>query len=259
MIDNKTSDFIKSSIGSDFDFSIILGSGLKPLLSSITDTIKIPYKEIPGFPVSTVKGHHGQIVAGCIGQKKVIGFDGRFHLYEGYHLNEVIQPVIVSDALGVKNLIVSNAAGGIQMDMSVGDIMFIKDYINFQHCEIDIKGDNNGSIDGALLTSAREIALQSEIAVKEGVYVGVLGPTFETPAEYKMFHRFGGDAIGMSTVPELMVAKVLGMDVFAVSVIVDIGYPTSEIIEISHDIVLDEAEKAAPKLLQIVEKLIELN
>jgi len=260
-----TSNYILERTKFKTDIAIILGTGLGGLVKEIEIEHAIPYSEIPNFPVSTVEGHKGQLIFGTLGGKKVIAMQGRFHHYEGYNLKEVTFPVRVMKSLGIKTLFVSNASGGLNPGFKVGDVMMITDHINM-FGDNPLMGPNIKELGPrfpdmsqpynlALRHKALEIARQNEIALKEGVYVGVAGPTFETPAEYKMFRILGGDAIGMSTVPEVIVARHMDMAVFGISIITDSGVP-GEIVEISHEEVQKVAASAEPKMSLIIREMV---
>jgi len=244
---------------------IILGSGLGGLVELIDKETEIAYSDIPNFPVSTVLGHGGQLVFGKIDGCEVMLMAGRFHYYEGYSMEEVTFPVRVMKALGVHTLIVSNASGGTNPAFNIGDLMIIKDHVNL-FPEHPLRGYNDERLgtrfpdmgqayDHKLIEMAKNIATEKQIDVRTGTYIGLQGPTFETPAEYKMLHAMGGDAVGMSTVPEVIVARHGGMRVFAVSIITDIGI--SEVpVTITHEEVLEAANAAAPKMAALVAELI---
>ena len=260
-----TSTFIQKETGFKADAGIILGTGLGGLVNEIQIVQTLKYSDIPNFPVSTVEGHKGQLIFGKLGLKNIIAMQGRFHFYEGYNLKEVTFPVRVMNDLGIKTLCVSNASGGLNPEFKVGDVMMIIDHINMfgnnpligpNLSELGTRfPDMSQAYDLNLRNLAREIAIKNHIDLKEGVYVGVSGPTFETPAEYKMFRIMGGDAIGMSTVPEVIVARHMGMNVFGISIITDSGVP-GEIVEISHEEVQVVAMKAEPKMSLIIKELI---
>lgn len=244
---------------------IILGSGLGSLTELVEYSIEIPYSDIPHFPQSTVQGHKGKLIYGKLSGKEVMMMAGRFHYYEGYDMKEVTFPVRVMKALGVETLIVSNAAGGMNPEFKVGDIMLIKDHINF-FPEHPLRGHNDERLgtrfpdmseayDSRLFSIAIDIATELGIHIQKGVYAGLQGPTYETPSEYEWLHRSGADAVGMSTVPEVIVARHAGMNVFAMSVITDLG--VAGIVEkVSHEEVLDAANNAAPKMAKIVTELV---
>ncbi len=261
-----TANFIKERIQGNPEYGIILGTGLGGLVNEIEILESIPYKEIPNFPVSTVDGHSGRLIYGKLGKKEVLAMQGRFHFYEGYSMKEVTFPVRVFKFIGITHLFVSNASGGLNPNSKVGDIVIINDHINF-FPEHPLRGKNENELgprfpdmskpyDKKLRNRAKLIALEHGISINEGVYVGVSGPTFETPAEYKMFRILGGDMVGMSTVPEVIVARHMDLKVFGISIITDSGVP-GEIVEISHEEVQEVAMKAEPKMTLILRKLVE--
>ena len=244
--------------------AIILGTGLGQLASEITDTYEFAYQDIPNFPVSTVEGHSGKLIFGKLGGVDILAMKGRFHFYEGYSMKEVTFPVRVMYELGVKTLFVSNAAGGMNPKFKIGDLMVITDHINF-FPEHPLRGKNlptgprfpdmHEPYDPMLIKLADDIAHRESIPVKHGVYVGVQGPTFETPAEYRMYRILGGDAVGMSTVPEVIVAHHCGIRTFGVSVITDLGgFDTP--VEVSHEEVQEAANKAQPFMTKIMKEMI---
>lgn len=246
-------------------FGVILGSGLGDFAKEIDIEYSLPYAEIPNFPVSTVAGHKGALLFGTIDKVKVIAMQGRFHYYEGYSMQEVTFPVRVMKYLGLKNLIVSNASGGVNPNFKVGDIMIIKDHINLMP-EHPLRGHNDERFgprfvnmsepySKKMIAKAKEIALQLDIKVQEGVYLGLQGPTFETLAEYKMVKAMGGDCVGMSTVPEVIVAKHINMDCFGISVITDMGNEEN-IEEVNHQEVLEAAKKAEPFVRKLIKNFI---
>lgn len=262
---NRTADYIRANVKDIPKTAIILGTGLGALVDHIEDKQFIPYTQIPNFPVSTVEGHSGNLIFGNLAGKRVIAMQGRFHYYEGYDMKEVTFPVRVFKALGVETLYVSNAAGGMNPEFEVGDIMTISDHINL-FPENPLRGKNYNELGPrfpAMTTAysprlkklANEIAAEKGIRLKEGVYVGTPGPTFETPAEYEYFRIIGGDAVGMSTVPEVIVANHAGMEVYGISVITDLG--GKDIKEVpSHEEVQQAAVKAQPKMLEIIKGLV---
>lgn len=261
-----TAKFIKERINATPEIGIILGTGLGGLVNEIDIIDSIPFDEIPNFPVSTVEGHAGRLIYGKLGDKEILAMQGRFHFYEGYSMPEVTFPVRVLKFVGVTNLFVSNASGGLNPDFNVGDIMIITDHINF-FPEHPLRGKNVAEFgerfpdmsqcyDKRLRHKAKLIALEHNLNIKEGVYVGVSGPTYETPAEYKMFRILGADVVGMSTVPEVIVAVQMNLKVFGVSIITDSGVP-GEIVEVSHEEVQKVAMKAEPKMTLLMKKLIE--
>lgn len=260
-----TSNYILEKTKFSTEIAIILGTGLGGLVKEINVEHSIPYSEIPNFPVSTVEGHKGQLIFGKLGGKNVIAMQGRFHFYEGYSMQEVTFPVRVMKALGIKTLFVSNASGGLNPTYKVGDLMMINDHINM-FGDNPLLGKNVNELGPRfpdmsqpynvhLRNLALKIAMQNSIELKEGVYIGVPGPTFETPAEYKMFRILGGDAIGMSTVPEVIVARHMNMAVFGISIITDSGVP-GHIVEISHEEVQAIAMLAEPKMSLIIRELV---
>ncbi len=260
-----TAAFIQQKIQNQPKVGIILGSGLGGLIDIIEKETELQYSQIPNFPVATVEGHDGKLVFGKIGDKQVILMAGRFHYYEGYSMEEVTFPVRVMKALGVETVIVSNASGGTNPTFKIGELMIIRDHIN-QFPEHPLRGRNDERLgvrfldmsqpyDPELITLAKQLAAERGIEVKTGVYIGLQGPTFETPAEYRWLHTIGGDAVGMSTVPEVIVARHAGLKVFAISVITDLGV-TDVPVTISHQEVLDAANAAAPKMAGLVEALI---
>ncbi len=261
-----TARFIKEKINDEPEIGIILGTGLGGLVNEIDIIHSIPYDTIPNFPVSTVEGHSGKLIYGTIGTTKILAMQGRFHYYEGYDMKQVTFPVRVMKFLGIKNLFVSNASGGLNPDFKVGDIVIINDHINFfpEHPlhgkNLDELGtrfpDMSAVYDKELMMTAKEIAQNNKIQLKEGVYVGVQGPTFETPAEYKMLRILGGDMVGMSTVPEVIVAHHMGIKIFGISIITDSGVP-GEIVEVSHEEVQKVAQGAEPLMTRVIKELVE--
>ena len=242
----------------------MLGTGLGQLASEITDTYEFPYSEIPNFPVSTVEGHSGKLIFGKLGGKDIVAMQGRFHYYEGYSMKEVTFPVRVMYELGIKTLFVSNAAGGMNPEFLIGDIMVITDHINL-FPEHPLRGKNfptgprfpdmHQAYDPQLIALADEIAAEKGIRLMHGVYVGVQGPTFETPAEYHMYRILGGDTIGMSTVPEVIVANHCGIRVFGISIVTDLG-GFDVPVEVSHEEVQIAANKAQPLMTEIMREII---
>ena len=246
------------------EVGIILGTGLGGLVEHIDIKLAIPYEEIPNFPVSTVEGHSGKLIFGKLGDKDIMAMQGRFHFYEGYSMKEVTFPIRVMRELGIKTLFVSNAAGGMNPDFEIGDLMIITDHINF-FPEHPLRGKNipygprfpdmSEAYNKELIQKADAIAEEMGIKVQHGIYIGTQGPTFETPAEYKMFHILGADAVGMSTVPEVIVANHCGIKVFGVSVITDLGVE-GKIVEVSHEEVQKAADEAQPRMTTIMRELI---
>lgn len=261
----QTADYIRGKVSDMPQIAIILGTGLGALVDSMDDKLLVPYTEIPNFPVSTVEGHSGNLIFGTLGGKRVMAMQGRFHYYEGYDMKEVTFPVRVMKALGVETLFVSNAAGGMNKEFKVGDIMLITDHINL-FPENPLRGKNYEELgprfpamteaySKRLIARAKQIAEVKGIRVMEGVYVGTSGPTFETPAEYEFFRVIGGDAVGMSTVPEVIVANHAGMEVFGVSVITDLG--GKDITDVpTHEEVQKAAMNAQPNMIEIMKSLV---
>ncbi|GAK37868.1 purine-nucleoside phosphorylase [Bacteroides graminisolvens] len=259
----KTADFLKERMHTQPGTAIILGTGLGSLANEITEKYEIKYEEIPNFPVSTVEGHSGKLIFGKLGNKDIMAMQGRFHYYEGYSMQEVTFPVRVMKELGIKTLFVSNASGGTNPAFEIGDLMIITDHINY-FPEHPLRGKNlygdrfpdmSEAYSKELIQKALQIAKEKGIKVQQGVYVGTQGPTFETPAEYKLFRIFGADAVGMSTVPEVIVANHCKIKVFGISVITDLGVE-GKIVEVSHEEVQIAADAAQPKMTTIMRELI---
>jgi purine-nucleoside phosphorylase len=262
---NETARFIQSKISASANTAIILGSGLGNLSSVIEPEFSIPYGEIPNFPVSTVEGHKGRLILGTLNGKKVWVMEGRFHFYEGYTAEQVVFPIRVLKLLGVENLLLSNAAGGVNKEYQVGDLMIIKDHISFftinpllgkNEVELGTRfPDMSEPYANAFIEKAKQIAAANNIKVHEGVYVGVTGPTFETRAEYQLIKIAGGDVVGMSTVQENIAAVHCGMKVFAMSVVTDLGIREDNNV-ITHEEVLAAANAAEPLLTLIFSALV---
>ncbi|HKM94078.1 MAG TPA: purine-nucleoside phosphorylase [Prolixibacteraceae bacterium] len=262
-----TANFIKKQSNFDGKVAVILGSGLGNFVDSIEVEHEIAYDQIPNFPVSTVEGHSGKLIIGLFRQKRIIAMQGRFHFYEGYGMEAVTFPVRVFKALGVEVLMVSNAAGGINYGFEVGDLMMIVDHINLfgtnpligkNYNELGPRfADMTKAYNPEMCEIARLFAHENNIVLREGVYVGLTGPSFETPAEYRFLNTIGGDAVGMSTVPEVIVANHAGLKVFGMSVITNNGLAIPEEGN-KHNEVLDVASVAAPKLEAIFGELIGL-
>ncbi len=261
----QTTAFIKKQYPHEPQVGVVLGSGLGNFAAAIKIEKEIPYKDIPSFPVSTVEGHHGKLIFGELGGKKIVAMAGRFHYYEGYSPAEVVFPIRLMKWLGVKTLLLSNAAGGVDPSFRVGDLMIIRDHISLfttnpllgkNHDELGPRfPDMSEPYDKELIKLAENIADDLDIPLRSGVYFGVTGPTFETRAEYQMIRILGGDAVGMSTVQEVITAIHVGLKVFALSVITDIGIRDEDNI-ITHEEVLEAAKEAEPKLSAIFERLI---
>ncbi len=247
------------------DYGIVLGTGLGNLANEIDADVRIPYEEIPNFPVSTVKGHQGELIFGDLGGKKVLAMRGRFHYYEGYDMPQVIFPIRVMKYLGIQNLIVSNASGGVNPNFSVGDIMLIDDHINFIP-EHPLRGANDERFgprfvdmhepyDLKMIAAFEQVAKNQNVAIQKGTYLALQGPTFETPAEYGMVYRTGADTVGMSTVPEVIVAKHMGMTCLGISVITDLGIE-GQVMEVSHEEVQEVAKVAEKVVGKLVKEFI---
>ena len=249
------------------EIGIVLGSGLGKLADQIADPLVIPYKDIPGFPVSTAIGHKGNFIVGTLGGKTVIAMQGRIHYYEGYGMDLVVLPIRVMMSVGIGKLFVSNAAGGVSFQLHVGDLMIIKDHINLLPNpligpNLDYLGprspDMTRPYDPALIKLAKDIAEEQGIDLKEGVYVGGTGPSYETPAEYKYFRLIGGDAVGMSTVPEVIAARHASVPVFGISVITNEAHDDyAEDYVNDGDDVVTAANAAADKMTALIRKMIE--
>lgn len=261
---NETTEFLKSKGIINPDAGIILGTGLGGLTSKIEPLVEIDYKDIPNFPVSTVEGHDGKLIYGNFGNRKIIAMKGRFHYYEGYSPDQVALPVRVLKYLGIKCLFLSNAAGGVNPSFNIGDIMIITDHINL--LPNPLIGPNDDRIgprfpdmgeayDKFLIKRALHIAADHKIKVHKGIYLSTTGPTFETPAEYKYFRIIGADAVGMSTTPEVIIARHMGLPCFAVSIITDLGVE-GKIAYTTHQSVLDEAAKTEELMTTIMTDMI---
>lgn len=260
------SQFIKQRIPENPEIAIILGTGLGGLIRDIQIKKTILYHEIPGFPLATVQGHDGKLIFGFLGNKPVLALMGRFHYYEGYSLHEVTFPVRVLAMFGIKVLIMSNASGGLRDGFAAGDIMFIDDHINLLGNPLTGLNDKaygerfvdmSRPYDPALIEKAKAIAAKAGLMHHIGTYVGVTGPTYETPAEINYYRYIGADAIGMSTVPEVIVANQLGLRVFAISVITNVENKSGGPEKVSHGQVIDSAALAEPRMTTIITKLIE--
>jgi len=262
---NESADYIRSKTAINPSVGIILGTGLGGLVNEINIVDEIPYEDIPNFPVSTVKGHSGKLIFGDLGGKKVMAMQGRFHYYEGYTLQEVTFPVRVMKIMGIENLFVSNASGGVNPDFEIGEIMIQNDHINLFPSNpligknIEELGtrfpDMSEAYDPRLIQIASDIAKENDIKVSYGCYAGLTGPTLETPAEYKYVFNIGADAVGMSTVPEVIVARHMNIPCFAISIITDLGVP-GKIQKVSHQDVIEVAAKQEPKMTLIMRELI---
>ena len=261
----ETVDYIKKEFTTEVGVGIILGSGLGNFIDEVTIEKEIPYAAIPHFPISTVKGHGGKLIFGTLDNKKVLVMSGRFHFYEGYATQQVTYPIRVMKQLGIHTVLLSNAAGSVNTTHKVGDLMIINDHISF-FTPNPLLGPNDEELgprfpdmtepySKELINKAIEIAKKENIEVKQGVYVGVTGPTFETKAEYHLIKAIGGDVVGMSTVQETIVAIHGGMRVFAMSVVTDLGIREADNV-ITHEEVLQAAKEAEPKFSLIFKELV---
>ncbi|HNR42908.1 MAG TPA: purine-nucleoside phosphorylase [Bacteroidales bacterium] len=261
---NETTEFLKSAGFNGPQAGIVLGTGLGGLAAKIDNPLEVDYSEIPNFPVSTVEGHEGKLIYGDFGGKKVVAMKGRFHYYEGYGPEDVVLPIRVLKYLGIRHLFLSNAAGGVNPLFQIGDIMIITDHINLMPNPLTGKNDDrigprfpdmSEAYDRGLIEKALLIAGKNGIRIRTGIYLATTGPTFETPAEYKYFRIIGADSVGMSTVPEVIVARHMGLPCFAVSIITDLGVE-GKIEYITHEMVQREAEKAEAGMTRIMTELI---
>jgi purine-nucleoside phosphorylase len=261
----ETVEFLQARISLKPDIGIILGTGLGGLVNEIEILHTIPYTTIPNFPVSTVAGHNGQLIFGKMSGKNIIAMQGRFHYYEGYSMQEVAFPVRVMKLLGIQLLIISNASGGVNPSFNIGDLMIIEDHINLMK-DNPLIGHNDDKLgirfpdmghayDRELIAKVFTIAGNHNIHLQKGIYAAVSGPTFETPAEYRYIRTIGADAVGMSTVPEVIAARHMGLRCFAFSVISDLGVP-GKIVEITHQDVILAASNVEPKMTKILKELI---
>lgn len=261
----ETAQFIKNIIQDSPDFAIVLGSGLGKLQHEVEPIHVLEYHDIPNFPQTTVVGHGGKLIYGILEGRKVLMMSGRFHYYEGHSMETVTFPIRVFHLLGIKNVILSNASGGVNPAYKVADMVILKDHINMMP-EHPLRGKNieefgprfvdmSEPYNKKMIAAAEKVAAENNITVHQGVYVGLQGPTFETPAEYGMIKAIGGDMVGMSTVPEVIVARHMGMDVFCVSIITDLGGPDIAF-AVSHEEVLNAANKAMPNVITVVKGLV---
>jgi len=263
---HETSDFLKAKTNFKVEIGIILGTGLGGLVNEIKIKHAIPYEDIPNFPISTVEGHQGQLIFGEIGGKNVVAMQGRFHFYEGYTMQEVVFPVRVMKFLGINKLVVSNASGGVNPNFEIGDIMIINDHINLFPTNpligLNLKElgtrfpDMSDAYDEQLIKKAEAIAKELNIKIVKGVYAGLTGPTLETPAEYLYIRKIGADAVGMSTVPEVIAARHMKIPCFGVSVITDLGV-TGKIVKVTHEDVQNVAIKSESSLTKLIKKFFE--
>lgn len=262
----ETVKFIQAKTSFAPEYGIVLGSGLGNLVHEIEAEMELSYGDIPNFPEVTVKGHSGKLIFGYLSGKRIVAMSGRFHFYEGYEIDQVVFPIRLMKYLGAQTVLISNASGGINPKQKVGDLMLIKDHINLQPVH-PLRGKNDEKLgprfpdmlhayNPKYIEIAQRVADENNIVCHQGVYVGVQGPTFETPAEYKAFHLLGGDAVGMSTVPEVIAARHCGLEVFGISVISDCGYPPEAMEDVSHDMVVAAAKDAEPKMTLIIKALL---
>lgn len=258
--------FIKERLPINPEYLLILGTGLGELAENMTINLELPYKDIPHFPMSTVESHTGKLLMGYLGGKPVMAMQGRFHYYEGYSMNQIVFPIRVAKMLGIQTLLVSNACGGLNPNFERGDIMLINDHINFLG-DNPLIGANDPDLGPRfpdmsqpytkhLLVTANQVALDAGIKIHQGVYLAVSGPMLETKAEYRYMRQLGADAVGMSTVPEVIAAVHMGMKVLGVSVITDECFPDS-LKPVSLDDVLNAAAMAKPQLTRIVVGMLE--
>ncbi|WP_404442670.1 purine-nucleoside phosphorylase [Sutcliffiella horikoshii] len=261
----KSAEYINAKLSKKPEIGLILGSGLGVLAEEIQNPVVIPYTEIPEFPVSTVEGHAGQLVIGELEGKTVIAMQGRFHFYEGYAMDKVTFPVRVMKYLGVEKLIVTNAAGGVNESFEAGDLMILTDHINNMGTN-PLIGPNNNELGARfpdmsepyckeLRKLAKDVATEIGLKVQEGVYVGNTGPSYETPAEVRMLRTLGGDAVGMSTVPEVIIARHSGMKVLGISCISNMA---AGILDqpLTHDEVMETTEMVKANFLQFVKTIV---
>jgi len=263
---NEATQALKAKLKQIPDIALILGSGLGPLADELEGAVTIPYTELPHFPEPTVEGHAGQFVCGSLHGSHVLAMKGRYHFYEGYALEQVTFPVRVMQALGIKTLIVTNAAGGVNKSYHAGDLMLISDHINLMGCH-PLVGPNEDALgvrfpdmsdvyDRQLRELTKSAAATASIALNEGVYCATTGPSYETPAEVRMIRTLGGDAVGMSTVPEAIVARHGGMKVLGISCITN---PASGILDqpLSHQEVMETSERVKGKFIKLVKAIID--
>ena len=260
----ESAEFLQKQTTYNPEVGIILGTGLGGLVNEIEIEHSISYEDIPNFPLSTVVGHSGRLIFGKLGGKQVVAMQGRFHFYEGYTMEKVTFPVRIMKLLGIENLIVSNASGGVNPDYEVGDLMILSDHINLIPNPLIGKNitelgprfpDMSDAYCPTLIAKAEAIAKANNIPVKKGVYIALTGPTLETPSEYKHMRIIGGDTVGMSTAPEVIVARHMDIPCFAMSVITDLGVP-GKIKKVTHAEIQQISEVAEPKLTLIIKELI---
>lgn len=260
----ETTSFIQGKTTIRPEVGIILGTGLGGLVKHIENQEAIEYKDIPNFPLSTVEGHSGRLIFGTLGGKRVMAMQGRFHFYEGYDMQQVTFPVRVMKAIGIKTLFVSNASGGMNPTFELGELMVITDHINLMPNPLLGKNENalgtrfpdmSEAYSRKLVALAEEAGKKLGIKLQKGVYVGTTGPTFETPAEYKYFRIIGGDVVGMSTVPEVIVARHAELPVFAISIVTDLGVE-GNVVTVSHEEVQQEGAKAEVKMTALIKEML---
>lgn len=259
----QTAEFIQQKVNFAPEVGIILGTGLGGLVNHIKIAHSLPYNEIPNFPISTVEGHAGRLIFGTLGGKRVVAMQGRFHYYEGYAPEQVVFPVRVMKMLGIENLFVSNASGGINSSFRVGDLMVITDHINLipnvligkNYNELGPRfPDMSEPYSRALDALATEVAAEKGIKLQYGCYVGTTGPTFETPKEYGYFKAIGGDAVGMSTTPEVIAARHMGLPVFGISIITNAAFSGQKS---THEEVQQEGAKAEKRMSALIVGMLE--
>ncbi len=259
-------DYLNERTSFDPKVGIVLGTGLGSFANKIERPESIAYSDIPHFPQSTVKGHAGNLIYGSVNEVPVLALQGRFHYYEGYSMKEVTFPIRVLRAVGIKSILISNAAGGVNEDYSAGDIVFVTDHISLHH-ENPLRGENDGRLgtrfpdlfstySKELIEKAENIARRNDIKTHRGIYFGWPGPNLETPAEYNMINTLGGDLVGMSTIPEVIVAKHADMDVLVASVVTNECFPIGRLSPTGHQQVIDVAQLSEPKLSLIISELI---
>jgi purine-nucleoside phosphorylase len=258
-------DFINYKVDFKPAVGVVLGTGLGALAKEIEVEFSLDYEDIPNFPVSTVESHKGRLIFGLLGGKKVVAMQGRFHFYEGYTMQECTFPIRVMKSLGINHLFLSNASGGVNPDYKIGEIMIIKDHINLFPANpligknIDELGprfpDMSQPYKKSTIDLAQNVADELEIPVSQGVYVGLTGPNLETPAEYNYMRVIGGDTVGMSTIPEVLVARHMDIPCFAISIITDLGVP-GKIKEVSLEEVIAVANREEPKMTAIMKEVI---
>jgi purine-nucleoside phosphorylase len=261
----ETMEYIRRYYQGSVEIGIVLGTGLGRLAESIEKEVQLAYNFIPHFPISTVESHFGRLIFGTLGGKKVVAMQGRFHYYEGYTMYQITYPIRIMKLLGAHTLLLSNAAGAVNLTYKLGDLMIIRDHINLlpenplRGINLDQFGprfpDMSQPYDRTLIAKAKSIAQNLDIPVQEGVYAAVQGPNLETAAEYRYLRIIGADVVGMSTVPECIVANHMGMRVFAMSIVTDIGDPDN-LKPVSLEEIIHVANQAEPKLTQIFTELV---